>query len=292
MKPLRLDPDRCRAFQYVRIPADGVDLRRFPDFLIVGPQRTGTTWLHANLRYHPEIFLTEPKELFYFSRLKTPLHPRFESADLRWYLSRFKERPAWWLYKQACCLLRHRGLYRARVRGEATASYATLDRDVVEEIGALNPDLKVIFMVRDPIARAWSHAKKDLARNRGRRLGDVSLEEFERFFRDPYQLRCARYREQIETWGSVFPGDQMFVGFFEDIEGRPEELLRNVLDFLGVASDARFIPRTARRAVNPTIDADMPAAVRTMLEGILASECRSWEELRRTRTSQRSPGTC
>ena len=44
--------------------------RPLPDFLIIGPQRTGTTWLHAHLRFHPQIFLSEPKELYFFSSLE------------------------------------------------------------------------------------------------------------------------------------------------------------------------------------------------------------------------------
>jgi len=67
--------------RYVRARGDE-DLSRFPDFLIIGPQRTGTTWLHAHLRFHPQIFLSEPKEIFFFSRLKMSGHPKFESNDL------------------------------------------------------------------------------------------------------------------------------------------------------------------------------------------------------------------
>src|SRR3990172_4024171 len=82
-----------QALQYVRV-SDDVDLAYFPDFLIVGPQRTGTTWLHAHLRSHPEIMLAEPKELFFFSSLKTPDSPRFPSTELADYL-RFFHEPLW-----------------------------------------------------------------------------------------------------------------------------------------------------------------------------------------------------
>ena len=46
-------PDSVRQqLRYVKV-SDGTRLDGFADFLIVGPQRTGTTWLHAHLRYHP-----------------------------------------------------------------------------------------------------------------------------------------------------------------------------------------------------------------------------------------------
>ena len=77
----------------VHVSRRDLSLASFPDFLIVGPQRTGTTWLHANLREHQEIFLAEPKEIFFFNRLKTPDHPKFESNDLSWYLKFFRDSP-------------------------------------------------------------------------------------------------------------------------------------------------------------------------------------------------------
>lgn len=50
------------------------NLNIFPDFLIIGPQRTGTSWLAENLRSHPQIFFTRPKELFFFDLLNKPNH--------------------------------------------------------------------------------------------------------------------------------------------------------------------------------------------------------------------------
>src|SRR6185295_15366672 len=105
---------------------DAIRLELFPDFLIVGPQRTGTTWLHAHLRFHPQILLSEPKEIFFFSRLKVPDHPGYQSNELSWYLRFFRE-PLWrGAAKTALSLWRYRELYRPSVRGEATASYAAL----------------------------------------------------------------------------------------------------------------------------------------------------------------------
>lgn len=262
--------------RHVRVGAGSLDLSLFPDFFIAGPQRTGTTWLHANMRSHPQIFLSEPKEIFFFSRLKTPGHPKFQSADLEWYLSLFRERPALWAYKQAVCLLRYRRPYRPVVRGEATASYAALDRDVIAEAAVLNPALKIVMMVRDPVARAWSHAKKDLARNRGRRLEDVGDDEIERFFRDDYQLRCARYAENIENWAAYFPRAQIYVGRFDDVAMRPEALLTGVLGFLGVSADARYVPASVREPVNPTAESEVPERHRRLLEGLLEREIESW----------------
>jgi Sulfotransferase family len=264
--------DRLR---YVKVSDPGLSLERFPDFLIAGPQRTGTTWLHAQLRSHPEIFLSEPKELFFFSRLKAPDGPKFESNDLGWYLQFFHD--PWWrsALKNVMTLLKYGERYRPRVRGEATASYAALDADIIREITTLNPDIKVILMIRDPIERAWSHAKKDLVRNRNRRMDDVSEAEFIAFFNDPYQRQCARYAENYDRWAAHLREGNLLTGFFDDIGTQPEQLLLRVMAFLGVTSDARYIDRAVRRAVNATAVSEVPERYRRVLRELLKDDIES-----------------
>jgi hypothetical protein len=250
------------------------DLDRFPDFLILGPQRTGTTWLHAHLRYHPQIFLTEPKELYFFSCIKTRDPKRFVSDELAWYL-RFFHDPLWRVaLKTGICLWQHRERYRPIVRGEATASYAALDPDVIADITLLNPDIKAILMIRNPIERAWSHAKKDIVRERNRRVADVSAEEFRAFFSDQYQRRCAAYVDQHEAWSARLRPGNLLVGRFDDIATRPEELLLEVMRFLGVRSERRYIARGVRNPVNPTEAARIPEQHRRFLEELLRDDLR------------------
>ncbi|MBI1813479.1 MAG: sulfotransferase [Deltaproteobacteria bacterium] len=260
-----------RSPRYIKRSGDP-DLSYFPDFLIVGPQRTGTTWLHAHLRYHPQIMLAEPKELFFFSSLKTPDSPRYRSNELGWYLQFFHE-PLWRVvFRNLMSVRLYRELYRPQVRGEATASYATLDRDVIQEIAALKPDIKIVLMIREPIDRAWSHAKKDLVRNKGRKFAEVSAGEFERFFAEPYQRQCARYVEQIDNWSVYLRPGNLLVGLFDDVDAQPEALLLEVMRFLGVASDRRYISGAVSEPVNPTGVSTIPEQYRRRLEALLKDD--------------------
>jgi sulfotransferase family protein len=267
-----LDPETLARLHYVRAPRAGLSLDRFPDFLIIGPQRTGTTWLHAQLRFHPEIFLSEPKEIFFFSRIKTPESPKFQSDDLGWYLRFFRDPPWRWAAKNAITLARYGELYRPRVRGEATATYAALDPDVIAEIAALNPQLKAILMIRDPVERAWSHAKKDLVRKRKLSVADVPDAEFQAFFRDDYQRRCARYGETYDNWAAHLGAEDVLVRAFDEIGSDPERMLLDVMRFLGVRSDRRYIPADAGESVNPTAPSAIPAVHRRFLEDLLCEE--------------------
>ena len=259
--------------RWVEVADAGAErLDRFPDFLIVGPQRTGTTWLHAHLRFHPQILLSEPKELFFFRSLKNPESPRFKSNELSWYLQFFRD-PLWRAAaKTAICLWRYREFYRPLVRGEATASYAALYRDVIEDIVVLRPDIRVILMIRNPIDRAWSHAKKDLMRNRGRRFEDVGDDEFVRFFTSDYQRRCAHYVENHDNWAAALQPGHVFTGHFDDITTRPQDLLLDAMNFLGVRRDPRYIAAGVSEPVNPTGTSKIPEQHRRFLDDLLAPD--------------------
>lgn len=260
-----------RRLHYVRVDGDE-DLSRFPDFLIIGPQRTGTTWLHAHLRFHPQVFLSEPKELFFFSSLKRRDPKRFVSDQLGSYLRYFRD-PLWRRAAKIALCLRNTGeLYRPIVRGEATASYAAMDADVIDDIVALKPDVKALLMIRHPIERAWSHAKKDLVRNSKRRFEDVSADEFRAFFSDPYQRRCAQYAALAETWGSRLQPGNLYVGVFDQIATRPREMLLDVMRFLGVRADPRYVDPNAGNPVNPTAATRIPAEQRAFLEDLFADD--------------------
>jgi hypothetical protein len=127
-------------------------------------------------------------------------------------------------------------------------------------------------MIRDPIERAWSHAKKDLVRNRGRRFEDVSEREFEEFFRDPYQLRCAQYAENYDRWAAHLAEGHLLLGKFDDVTSRPAELLGEICRFLGIRDQRRFLGRAVDRAVNPTPAEPIPDRYRRMLSELLAAD--------------------
>jgi hypothetical protein len=263
---------KVEKLKWVKVPSGKVDLTCFPDFLLIGPHRTGTTWLYRNLSEHPEVLVSEPKELYFFDRLKSPEDPRYRSNELDWYLQFFRDSPPRRIRKTLRHLVKYRELYRPRIRGEATASYAVIDGDLIEEIAILNPQIKVIVLIRDPVERAWSHAKKDLGRRRNRTVSEIPDAEFEAFFKAPYQRKLARYAEIVDNWSACLAKGNVFTGRFDDIAGRPEALLDEVFRFLGIRSDLRYTCRAARRSVNRTEAAGVPERHRRFLEDWLKPE--------------------
>jgi len=106
----------------------------------------------------------------------------------------------------------------------------------------------------------------------------VSRAELERFFRDDYQLRCARYVEQYDNWSAHLLPGHVAAYLFDDIARRPEELLLEVMAFLGVRSGRKYISAAARNPVNPTEGTPVPEEYRRFLEDLLRDEIRAMRE--------------
>ncbi|CAA9224589.1 MAG: hypothetical protein AVDCRST_MAG93-603 [uncultured Chloroflexia bacterium] len=253
-----------------------------PDFIGIGAQKAGTTWLYQNLRTHPQIWIPW-KELHYFDRkikLTSGWYSRLFGEDRREY--RWSQRafhwqgiglrtlPAdlLWLYKYFARLPDDRwylSLFepsRGRVTGEITPSYSILDRDMVAHAYELVPEARIIFMMRNPIERAWSQAIMRLT-NKGHAVDETAEEQFHRRFgRRASRLRTD-YVRTLENWSSSYPKEHIFVGFLEDISLHPDELLRTLYAFLGV--DSSFRPRARKEKIHSTPVSKMPASIAVYL---------------------------
>lgn len=258
--------------KYVRLSDTRIDLSHFPDFMIIGPQRTGTTWLYENLNQHPHIFLSNPKEIFYFNILDKPDNPRYKSNDLAWYLNFFYDTPEQYSHKNMSALTKFGERYNPKIRGEATASYAAMGKHLIKEIATLNPNIKIILMIRNPVARAWSHAKYFFINQSTKTFADYSGKEFKNFFNIDYQIACGRFTEIIKNWSSLLKEDNLFVGSFYDIGKFPDQLLLRVFNFLGVRSDSKYIGPLARERIHSTEKIEMPGKYRKMLEEMFRDE--------------------
>jgi hypothetical protein len=249
---------------------------RFPDFFCIGPQRTGSTWLHASLVRHPEILMHRDKETFFFSTIGNPSSPRYRYPDLKAYLDSFQDTLGELLLKNYHALRRCRRLYRPRILGESTASYCVLETDVLEDIRTLNPDIKIIMLLRDPVERAWSHANKDLVRDTGKAATD---EQYLEFFSRPDQLARADYLAIIERWRGFLKPGHMMLAPSARIESDPAGLVSEVLGFVG-ASDRRAA--SARHLVsrqNPTAGTSIPSRLRKELESALGQRIETYRTL-------------
>ncbi len=210
-----------------------------PEFLGIGAQKCGTTWLHENLARHPDLFLPAGKELHYFD-----WHFR---RPLRWYCAQFAPGAG-------------------KVRGEITPNYCTLAADRIAFIRRIMPEVRLIFLMRNPVERAWSQAVMNLAEKTGRSSDEVPDEEFHEHFHDHRSILRGAYLDNLDRWLRFFPEHQLYCGFFESIVERPRSLLEDILRFLGVSLDVDWNLFPAHRVVRKGVDAAMPQRHRVVLE--------------------------
>jgi hypothetical protein len=181
-----------------------------PNLQIIGACKAGTTSLHHYLSLHPEICMSRPKEPGYLKR------PDWRTA-IDEYRACF-ERPA-------------------KVLGEATASYSEYPRvpDIPRRMHALAPETRIIYMVRDPLARAESQYQHHVAMREELRpieeaFGDVESEH------NLYSC-CSRYHLQITQYLEYFDRDRIMIVDNAELADDREATLRRIFEFLEVDPD-------------------------------------------------------
>jgi len=262
----------------VRQRTEHPDLSLFPNLLYLGPQRTGSTWLHANLSRHPEVHLHRDKETFYFSTLGRPDAPRYRFDYLEDYLASFRESPLELFLKNYHALRRCGRFYRPKIRGDFTASYGVLEEQVIAQIVRHRPDMRGIILVRDPVERAWSHAKKDLVRGRDVPAGE---NEILAFIRSADQLARADYQSIIGRWRKHLAPGRLFVAPYVRIGSDPEALLDEISDFLGVRRVGGASKRHVSTRQNVTEGGGVSEALQAPVEAALSESIASCRELLR-----------
>jgi Sulfotransferase domain len=177
-----------------------------PNLIVIGAMKSGTTSLHQYLSVHPEIFMSAEKE------------PRFFSDEAKW-----KRGLAW--YEQHFP-------EPAPVRGESTPDYTKFPaiRDAPQRIHSVIPEVRLIYVVRDPIERIISHYVDSYSFGRLHGTLDAELAHFE----DCHLVNCSRYYMQLEQYLEYFEPDRILILVSEELRDDRPSTLRTAFRFLGV----------------------------------------------------------
>ena len=214
--------------------------RMLPDFLCISPSRTGSTWLFSNLIQHPQIFVPSAKELDFFSS-------NWLNLGLRWYLKQFQG-------------------HEKAVKGDISPSYATLPQYRIQFLHKMIPNLKLIFIIRDPISRAWSDTKFYFKL----RYEDPTCYTYDQMLRHMMSegsLFTGDYQACLTRWLSVFPAHQILIAFFDEINKNPVPLIERIFRFLEVPCDIDWSTLPAHQIIN----AGSPSSLPDMFEPYLYS---------------------
>lgn len=182
---------------------------KLPDFLIIGAMKAGTTSLHDYLGKHPDIFTTNPKELHFFTS------EIYNSKNIDWYKSFF--------------------VTNKKVAGTTPQNYTKCHikefSGVPERVYKHLPNIKLIYIVRNPIDRIASHYVEALSGAYAPKGGlNNYLEDLEK----NHYVLTSKYYYQISQYLKYFSKDQILVVKSEDLLNNRLETLNEVFYFLGV----------------------------------------------------------
>ena len=210
-----------------------------PDFLCVGAQKGGTSWLYYQLTWHGDFWMPPVKELHYFdvlSKVKRTRPPRCKDARDQCFLEKMTA-----LSTQSYIDLdAYSRLFEpkgALLSGDITPAYSALRDELIERIVVRFPNLKVIFLARDPVERAWSQLSM------GVRLGNISpfdvtdSDQVIRNLLNPGVFMRSHPSQTVARWKRYVRPELFRVYFFDDLEKNPSELRRTILLFLGADPD-------------------------------------------------------
>ena len=197
---------------------------RLPDFLGIGTQKGGTTFVYELLKQHPQVFMAAPKEQHFFT-----LHWQ-QGVD--WYRNQFALATS----DQMC--------------GEVTPYYL-FHPEAPRRIHSVMPRTKLIVVLRDPVERALSqyfHSKRlglealsleDALAAEPQRLEDsdeiLATGKPHRSHQQHSYVSRGRYEQQISRFKQFFSDQQLLLMRSEQLFAQPDVAWRQILDFLGLS---------------------------------------------------------
>lgn len=212
----------------------------FPDFLIIGAQKGGTTWLYETLRNLDGVFFPtltgkhDPSEVRYFDeRLFYPL---------TWYSN---------LYKG----------HENEIKGDKTPKYYLLSKPQIKFIYSLIPHVNIIFILRNPVERAWSQAIMNLKKFHQK---DVRTDKASYIKFLTANLPMGYYSQYIKNWLAIFPSEQFKILLYDDLKKDPYSFLQDVACFLKLKlKEPIYIDVNKKVNENPKME--MPNDIHNML---------------------------
>jgi hypothetical protein len=214
----------------------------FPSFFVVGAAKSGTTSLHVYLDQHPDIFMSKPKEPFFFEA-------EYDRGPEYYYRRYF----GGWKSEREVGESRHRNLYLPYIPAR---------------IHGYNPEARIIAILRNPAERAISHwwhwrsrgqeplplvdaLQADLERiqDGGKISAQDKVSEYAARIDQGYgvhrtYLDTGYYLEQLLRYETLFGRARLHIVLAEDLFGNPEQTVSGVFSFLdvdsGVARRAKY----------------------------------------------------
>ena len=182
---------------------------RLPSFLVVGATKAGTASLHGYLRRHREVFVHPRKDL------------RFFADEREW-----RRGPGWYRDQFGAA-------GEAAAVGQVSNAYARhpVQTGVPERMAALVPDVRLVYLVREPFARLEAHYRRRFSAGHEWRGPEEALRA------DPSYVAASLYGLQLAEYRRHFASEQILVLRCEALLADPQPHLARLAEHLGIAHD-------------------------------------------------------
>lgn len=256
----------------------------------VGATKAGTTWFYRHLAHHPDCHLRTIKELHYFDMLETGNFARYQKvsaaqdaglaamaakrghkadldvrhqdlADWRAVVDRQREDiPAYLAYLNA-------GRKGRKVVADITPAYALLPEARLRQMASIASDVRFVYLLRDPVARLWSHARMLALRA----VGNVpeypakAVEQMSKFIDDIASGKSDRedYVGALTRLSAAVPPQRLVVMFQDEMMTPPG--LARLSGFLGISTRPANFARRVLEGAPLALAADLRDRARAVL---------------------------
>jgi len=253
-----------------------------PDFICIGSSRCGTTFIYKHLREHSDIWMPPVKEIHFFNeQCDKPIWNQWTKLFYKYMIRQAvislftpsrKTMLDWIFSVKYLTGKRNHNWYKSlfykpdgMISGDITPSYCKMDEEELRELFEMFPDTKIILMMRNPVDRLWSLATKIFGRKRNRNVSEASVDEIiAELYREPVQ-NMTDYMAIINRVEKIFPKQNIFYGFLDEIKFCPYDFLTKLYNFLDVQ-----VPELSLDVEVPVNDtkaysANPPAKIHAML---------------------------
>ena len=229
----------------IRKNVNKYEYMRVPDFLCIGSQKSATKWLYENLNNHPDIYTIRESHF---------LDWRYHKG-WQYYLNLFSETGA-------------------KVIGEVCPEYCLMPNDRIAMLSKINPGMKIIYILRNPIERSWSHAYMNLVVMRKKDFSDVDPGDFYAHFTSKGSILRNSYRKILNNWMKFNNPENIFVSFYDAIKTQPMDFLHSIFTFLDVSLNVKWEDFPIFKKVNKGASIKMPEEFRQFLKRLYFEDIR------------------
>lgn len=188
----------------------------YPNFLYIGAEKAGSSWIYEILREHPQVYVPPAKDIQFFDK-------KFDKG-IEWYLSLFSPGAGY------------------TAIGEVSHDYF-LAKETAELIYNYLPRVRLICCLREPIDRTISSYLyyRTTVLHKTTTLEEFAFEE--------RILKLSDYYYNLRPFYESFPRKNIQILFFDDLKQNPDSFARRIFEFLNVDPD--FRPKVLHRKILP-----------------------------------------